>query len=237
MARLDLDLVRRGLVRSRSEASELISQGRVRVGGVVAEKAATQVDESTELEITGGDRYVGRGGFKLAFALDHFAIDVAGEICLDVGSSTGGFTDCLLQRGATRVVAVDVGADQLDQSLRNDPRVELRERTDIRHLDAGEFEAPFSLVVVDVAFISVCDIAPVLARLTNHQSLVLIKPQYEVGKERIGRGVVIRERDRSLAVEKAQDCLGTVGLDTVGVVDSPLPGEHGNREVWLLVNR
>ena len=235
MARLDQTLVTRGLVRSRSEAAELISQGRVTVDGAVARKPALQVGAEMPLEIVAGPRFVGRGGFKLAAALDAFGIDVAGKTCLDIGSSTGGFTDCLLQRGAAKVVAVDVGTDQLDVALRQDPRVDLHEGTDIRKFKAADLERRFALVVVDASFISICDLSPTIAALTSSAGLILVKPQFEVGRKRAGRGVVTKAEDRARAVAQAQRCLAAVGLDTVGSMDSPLPGEHGNREVWVLV--
>lgn len=235
MPRLDQDLARRGLVRSRSEAAELIAQGRVLVDGIRARKPSARVDADTKLEISEGPRFVGRGGSKLGAALDHFDIDVTGQLCLDIGASTGGFTDCLLQRGAAKVIAVDVGTDQLHPSLRNDPRVDSREGADIRGFVPRDLGGPFSLVVVDVSFVSICALAANIAPFVSDVALILVKPQFEVGKNWIGRGVVSRADDRRLAVDKAETCLRDAGLDSVVSVDSTLPGEHGNREVFLLV--
>lgn len=235
MVRLDLELVRRRLVRSRSEAADLIAQGRVQIDGQLVGKAAVPVSEKSTIEVLAGPRYVGRGGYKLAAVLEHFQIDVAGAHCLDVGASTGGFTDCLLQRGAALVTAVDVGMNQLDESLRRDSRVHFHEGVDLREVDPTAIGGPFAVVTVDVSFISICRLADALASFVSGLALVLVKPQFEVGRALIGRGVVHRSDDRTRALARAQACLADAGLDTVASMDSPLRGEHGNVETFLLV--
>jgi len=232
-ARLDQELVRRDLARSRSEAVDLIAQGRVIVSGSVATKPAANVGPDSAIEVLAGPRFVGRGGHKLAAALEHFGIDPSGLHCLDVGAAAGGFTDCLLQRGAAHVTAVDVGTGQFAPGLRLDSRVAVHEGTDLREFRA-EHEA-FALVVVDVSFVSICTLASPLAELVSSQGLILVKPQFEVGREAAGRGVIHSQALRERAVNRVKGCLAAAGLDTVGVMDSPLPGERGNIETFLLV--
>jgi len=209
------------------------------VSGTVAEKPSRQVDPAEPIELLGpGLRFVGRGGLKLEGALDAFAIEVTGYRCLDIGSSTGGFTDCLLQRGASAVVAVDVGTGQLDWTLRNDPRVGVMERTDVRDLDPASM-GPFDLVVVDVSFISLRTVMPALAALAGPAPVVaLVKPQFEVGRGRVGAGGVVR--DRSLQDEAVAGVAGAAdaqGLSLRGSVDSPITGAEGNREVFVWLQR
>ncbi len=222
---------RRGLVRSRTEAAQLVEAGRVLVAGQVSRTRSTNVGEKDPIEVTPGDRFVGRGGFKLAGALDSFGIDPAGLTVLDVGASTGGFTDCLLQRGAAAVVAVDVGTNQMAEALRNDPRVMVLENTDIRQVTDGSYP----LVVADVSFISVVDLAPTLAGFVRSPGslLVLVKPQFEVGRGRVGRGVVNKPEIREQAIRRAEEALRASGLEIAGAIDSDLAGEHGNREHFL----
>jgi 23S rRNA (cytidine1920-2'-O)/16S rRNA (cytidine1409-2'-O)-methyltransferase len=232
--RLDLLLVERGLAETRSQAQALVLAGRV-PGHV---KPGEQVDEGAPLAVTPGDPYVSRGGVKLANALDAFGIDPAGADCLDVGASTGGFTDVLLQRGAERVIALDVGYGQLHPSLREDPRVVVLERVNARHVT--ELPFPPRLVVADVSFISVRKALPPALSLAapGWEAAVLVKPQFEAGRADV-RGGVVRDRQvqRRVLREVAEAALGW-GAQTVGAVDSGLPGPKGNREFFLhLVQR
>ena len=232
--RVDVLLVERGLAESRTQAQALVLAGRV----PGHEKPGEQVDDSAALEVTEGDPYVSRGGVKLANALDAFGLDPAGLDVLDVGASTGGFTDVLLQRGARRVIALDVGYGQLHPRLRDDPRVQVFERTNARHVT----ELPFApgLVVCDVSFISVRKALPPLLELAapGWQAVVLVKPQFEAGPAD-ARGGVVRDPEvrRRVAREIAEAAIGWGG-ETTGVVDSGLPGPKGNRELFLhLVQR
>jgi 23S rRNA (cytidine1920-2'-O)/16S rRNA (cytidine1409-2'-O)-methyltransferase len=232
--RLDVALVERGLAETRSQAQALVLAGRVRG----YDKPGTQVDDETELELKAPPQYVSRGGEKLAHALDAFGIDPAGRDCLDIGSSTGGFTDVLLQRGARRVAAVDVGYGQLHERLRADPRVTLLERTNARHLR----ELPFApdLIVADVSFISLRLVLPPALALAapDWEAVVLVKPQFEAGRAEV-KGGVVRNADvrRRVVRELAEAALVWEG-ETTGAVDSGLPGPKGNREVFLhLVQR
>jgi 23S rRNA (cytidine1920-2'-O)/16S rRNA (cytidine1409-2'-O)-methyltransferase len=232
--RVDVLLVERGLAESRTQAQALVLAGRV----PGHEKPGEQVDESTGLEVTKGDPYVSRGGVKLANALDAFGVDPGGLDVLDVGASTGGFTDVLLQRGASRVIALDVGYGQLHPRLRDDPRVHVFERTNARHVTGLPF-AP-ELVVCDVSFISVRKVLPPLLELAapGWQAVVLVKPQFEAGPAD-ARGGVVRDSAvrRRVAREVAEAAIGW-GAETTGIVDSGLPGPKGNRELFLhLVQR
>jgi 23S rRNA (cytidine1920-2'-O)/16S rRNA (cytidine1409-2'-O)-methyltransferase len=229
-------MVRRGLVRSRTEAQRLLTAGNVRVVGIDHPKPATRVDAGIGIDVEGGPRYAGRGGDKLAAALAAFPVRVNGRRVLDVGASTGGFTDCLLQHGAASVVAVDVGHDQLVDALRLDRRVELWEGLDVR--EAAGLGETFDLVAVDLSFISLCSVAAHLSGLANQGAdlILLTKPQYEVGRSWVGRGVV---RDESLRLEsltKVTDCIAEAGLLTKGVIESPILGAQGNLEylVWAV---
>ena len=233
--RLDVLLVERGLAESRAQAQALVLAGRVRG----YDKPGTQVDDAAEVEVERPPPYVSRGGEKLAHALDAFGLDPAGRDCLDVGASTGGFTDVLLQRGAARVIALDVGYGQLHDRLRRDSRVTLLERTNARELR----ELPFApdLVVGDVSFISLkLALPPALALArAGWEAVVLVKPQFEVGRGEVGKGGVVRDvaMRRRVVREIAVAAVGWGG-ETVGVVDSGLPGPKGNREVFLhLVHR
>jgi 23S rRNA (cytidine1920-2'-O)/16S rRNA (cytidine1409-2'-O)-methyltransferase len=233
--RLDVLLVERGLAESRAQAQALVLAGRVRG----YDKPGTQVDDAAEVEVERPPPYVSRGGEKLAHALDAFGLDPAGRDCLDVGASTGGFTDVLLQRGAARVIALDVGYGQLHDRLRRDSRVTVLERTNARELR----ELPFApdLVVGDVSFISLkLALPPALALArAGWEAVVLVKPQFEVGRGEVGKGGVVRDvaMRRRVVREIAVAAVGWGG-ETVGVVDSGLPGPKGNREVFLhLVHR
>jgi len=235
--RADLALVEQGLAPSRARAQSLILQGLVRAGDRPITKAGELVAVDTPLQVTAEDHpYVGRGGVKLAAALDAFGIDPAGAICLDIGASTGGFTDCLLQRGAARVWAVDVGYGQLAWSLRTDPRVRLLERTNIRELDRAAISDPIALVTIDVSFISLRLVLPKALDWLQPGSRViaLVKPQFEVGRDEVGRGGIVRDpaaRDR--AVASAAALAAALGLRPVGRIPSPITGRDGNQEYLL----
>jgi 23S rRNA (cytidine1920-2'-O)/16S rRNA (cytidine1409-2'-O)-methyltransferase len=242
-ARLDAELVRRGLARSRGQAAELVAAGRVRVAGRVATKAATAItaDQPVIIDDGGGDepRYVSRGGHKLAGALAAFTprgLVVQGRRCLDAGASTGGFTDVLLREGAAEVVAVDVGYGQLAWSLRVDQRVRVVERTNVRELAPEVTDGPVDLVVGDLSFISLRLVLPALARVLRPDAdlVLLVKPQFEVGRDKVGAGGVVRDNDsRAEAVRSVAAAAGGLGLGVRGVVASPLPGPAGNVEYFL----
>jgi 23S rRNA (cytidine1920-2'-O)/16S rRNA (cytidine1409-2'-O)-methyltransferase len=233
--RLDALLVERGLAESQKEAQALVLAGRVRG----YDKPGTQVDEDADVEVEAPPPYVSRGGEKLAHALDVFHVDVTGRDCIDVGASTGGFTDVLLQRGAARLIAVDVGYGQLHEKLRRDPRVVVLERTNARELEGLPF-AP-ELVVCDVSFISVrLVLSPVLALARPRwEAIVLVKPQFEAGRDEVEKGGVVRDPAvRRRVVREIAEAALAWGGETAGVVDSGLPGPKGNREVFLhLVHR
>ncbi len=234
--RLDERLVADALAESRTRAQALIRAGRVLVDDVPVDKPGTRVADHAKLRLRGEDRrYVSRGGEKLAAALDDLGVDPCSRICLDLGASTGGFTDCLLQAGASRVLAVDVGWGQLDWRLRDDPRVSVMERTNARYLVASELAATPSLVVVDVSFISVRLLLPTLAReLPNCELLVMVKPQFEVGKEQVGKGGVVRDPVlRAAAADRVAACGAELGWDPVGRADCRLAGPKGNREIFV----
>jgi 23S rRNA (cytidine1920-2'-O)/16S rRNA (cytidine1409-2'-O)-methyltransferase len=227
--RLDVLLVERGLAESRAQAQALVLAGRVRG----YDKPGTQVDEAASLEVEAPPRFVSRGGEKLANALEQLGVDPAGRDCLDVGASTGGFTDCLLQAGASRVIALDVGYGQLHPRLRDDGRVTVLERTNARHVT----ELPFApdLVVCDVSFISVRTALPPLLRLAEPgwEALVLVKPQFEAGRANVPKGVVRDPEVRRDAVGSVVKAALAWPARTVGVVDSGVPGPKGNREFFV----
>jgi 23S rRNA (cytidine1920-2'-O)/16S rRNA (cytidine1409-2'-O)-methyltransferase len=243
-ARLDAELVRRGLARSREQAAELISAGRVSVGGQVAAKAATQVARDAPVTVAdddSGPRYVSRGGHKLAGALAAFAgLDVAGKRCLDAGASTGGFTDVLLRAGAAQVVAADVGYGQLAWSLRTDERVTVLDRVNVRSLDPVLVAPAPGVVVADLSFISLSLVLPALAACAAPDAdfVLMVKPQFEVGKGRVGAGGVVRDPgDRAAAVRSVCDAAWSLGLGVLGVTASPLPGPSGNVEYFVWFRR
>ena len=232
--RVDVLLVERGLAESRTQAQALLLAGRV----PGHEKPGEQVDESTELAVTEGEPYVSRGGIKLANALDAFGVDPAGRDCLDVGASTGGFTDVLLQRGAARVIALDVGYGQLHPRIREDSRVVVLERTNARNV--GELPFPPELLVCDVSFISVRKALPPLVELAapGWEAVVLVKPQFEARREDVRGGVVRDPATRRRVAREVAEAAIAWGAETAGVVDSGLPGPKGNRELFLhLVQR
>jgi 23S rRNA (cytidine1920-2'-O)/16S rRNA (cytidine1409-2'-O)-methyltransferase len=238
--RLDTALVERGLVASRERARALILAGEVRVNGQVAAKAGVPVAEDAEISLTAADHpYVGRGGIKLAHALDVFGIDVRGRTALDIGASTGGFTDVLLQRGAARVVALDVGHNQLDWKLRNDPRVVVMERVNARSLTAADLppdSRAFGMVSIDVSFISLRHVLPVVPPLLLPVAdvVALVKPQFESRREEVGKGGIIRdERIHARVLDEVTAAADTLGLTRHGLAESPITGTEGNREFLL----
>jgi 23S rRNA (cytidine1920-2'-O)/16S rRNA (cytidine1409-2'-O)-methyltransferase len=240
--RLDAELVRRELARSRENASDLIESRSVLVNGIPATKPATMVDAETSIKLAGKrDDFVSRGGHKLAGALDSFAgVIVEGKRCLDAGASTGGFTDVLLRRGASHVVAVDVGYGQLAWALRQDERVSILDRTNIRHLTGAVVGEPIDLVVADLSFISLTLVLPALAAVSKPEAdyVVMVKPQFEVGREKLGAGGVVRDPAlRKSAVIDVADSAYDVGLGTMSIAASPLPGPAGNVEYFLWLRR
>ena len=245
-ARLDAELVRRGLARSREQAAELVAAGQVRVPGRTSVKAATQVAPGDPIVVDehAGETYVSRGGHKLAGALDAFAPDglsVTGRRALDAGASTGGFTDVLLRRGAREVVCVDVGYGQLAWALQTDPRVRVVDRTNLRELTPALVGEPVDLVVADLSFISLRLVLPALAHVAvpDADLVPMVKPQFEVGRDSLGAGGVVRDPDlRAAAVAGvARFALDELGLGTAGVVASRLPGPAGNVEYFLWLRR
>lgn len=236
--RLDVLLVRRGLCPSREKAQRLIMAGEVFSGGTRMDKASQTVSDDAPLEVRAAERYVGRGGLKLEGALAHFALDPAGLTCLDVGASTGGFTDCLLQHGAVKVYALDVGHGQLDWKIRSDPRVVVMEHCNARHLQAGDLPEKVQLAVADVSFISLTLVLPPVAALLTDGGMIvaLIKPQFELSRAEVGRGGVVRDdAARQRAVDKIRDFALRLGWTWGGVVDSPVAGADGNRELLCLL--
>jgi 23S rRNA (cytidine1920-2'-O)/16S rRNA (cytidine1409-2'-O)-methyltransferase len=240
--RVDLLLVERGLVPSRERARAMILAGRVLVREQKVDKPGTTVPGDAPVRLLGEDPpYVSRGGLKLKGALEHWPIMVMGRGCVDVGASTGGFTDCLLQHGAAHVTAVDTGFGQIAMKLRNDPRVRLLERTNARFLAAGALEEgrgepPLTLLVMDVSFISATLLlGPVLAaapRLT--EAVILVKPQFEAGRGHVGKGGIVRDPEaHQLAIDKVADCVRGLGWEVVETIDSPITGTEGNKEFLL----
>jgi 23S rRNA (cytidine1920-2'-O)/16S rRNA (cytidine1409-2'-O)-methyltransferase len=236
--RLDKLLVARGLVESRQKAQAVIGSGQVMVAGQVMDKVGSQVDETLEITIKGkASPFVSRGGLKLAKGLDHFQLDPAGLICADIGASTGGFTDCLLQNGAALVYAVDVGYGQLDWQLRQDPRVVVLERTNARYLSHEQIPQALDLAVIDAAFISIKLLIPALIPLFDAKPvsiLSLIKPQFEVGKGKVGKGGVVSDPAlHDEVIESIKAFIAQLGLSHRGVTDSPILGPKGNKEFLI----
>ena len=236
-SRIDAVLADRGLFASRSAAAGAVRAGEVRIGedGPVALRPSQLVEPDASLIVDEGPRYVSRGGTKLENALEAIGIDVAGRDCLDVGASTGGFTDCLLQRGAARVAAVDVAYGQLDVRMRQDPRVLVIERLNARDLDPADLPFVPSLATVDVSFISLTKVLPAAARCIapGGEILAMVKPQFELGRERVGRGVVRAAADRREAIVKVAHAAQELGLAVRGFASSGLPGPKGNRETFV----
>lgn len=254
--RLDKILVSKGLVKSREMARALIIEGKVLIDGKKITKAGTSVSEISDISIKGVDLpYVSRGGMKLEAAIHFFNINLTDKIIMDVGSSTGGFTDCLLKKGAKKVYCIDVGYGQLAWSLRKDHRVILLERTNIRYLDkivrdqeskirGSEFEdlikRNIDMATIDVSFISLTKVIPQVLTFLKQEGnvLALVKPQFEVGKEEVGKGGIIREEEKRLkAIKAVQDDVEKFGLKAIGIFRSPLPGQKGNREFFLYLKR
>lgn len=241
--RIDKLLYELGFASSRSKAQAMVMAGVVLVNERRVEKASESFAADANIRIKGDTpeaRYVGRGGLKLEKALDEFGIDPTGFVCLDVGASTGGFTDCLLQHGAVRVTAVDAGTNQLDWKLRSDERVDARENTNAREIKPEHFDHLFDLIVMDVSFISVTKILPVLPPLMkdNAQIVVLIKPQFEVGKGEVGKGGIVREPEKhERVVKEVNDFATSIGLAVINVIDSPILGAEGNKEFLALYKK
>ena len=240
--RLDLLLVERGLISSRERARAMVLAGRVLVREQKIDKPGTSVPQDSPVRLLGEDQpYVSRGGLKLAAALKHWKIDITGRACLDVGASTGGFTDCLLQHGAAHVTAIDTGFGQIDVKLRNDPRVELLERTNARLLKPGALGEPvdgrkITFLVMDVSFISATLLlGPVLAAAPSLvEAVILVKPQFEAGREHVGKGGIVRDpAAQQLAIDRVAECVRSLGWQAVETIPSPIAGAEGNREFLL----
>jgi 23S rRNA (cytidine1920-2'-O)/16S rRNA (cytidine1409-2'-O)-methyltransferase len=235
--RLDRLLVERGLQETRQKAQAIIMAGRVLVDGKKVEKAGALLNPDIAIEILGPpSRYVGRGGLKLEAALDAFSIDVHSKVYLDIGSSTGGFVDCLLQRGAARVIAIDAGTNQMDWRLRQDPRVRLLEQTNARYLQWVDIGEIVDGITVDVAFISATLVLPPLVQFSKSGTrlIVLVKPQFEVGKGQVGRGGIVRDdRLRLESVEKVRRAAAGLGFAEFKELPCPVLGAEGNREIFL----
>lgn len=234
--RLDRWMVEHGAAESREKAQALIMAGEVLVNGNRALKAGQSVAEDVRVEVLSRPRYVSRGGLKLEGALKRFALDVTGFVCADFGSSTGGFTDCLLQNGATRVFAIDVGSGQLDWKLRNDPRVAVLKNVNARYLEPDDLGEPVDFAVCDVSFISATLILPAILRVLKPGSerlIVLVKPQFEVGKGQVGRGGIVRDPAlHEESCEKVRKFIEDAGFRT-DIMESPITGAEGNREFLL----
>lgn len=232
--RLDVLLAERGLAPSRARAQALVLAGKVRVGGRIESKAGAQVDPQAELEVMEPDHpFASRGALKLEAALDRFGISAEGVDCLDVGASTGGFTDLLLQRGARRVIALDVGHGQLDWRLRSDPRVVVMEGVNARHLETGALPFAVGLAAVDVSFISLVLVVPALLPhlLPGAWLVCLVKPQFEAGRDQVGKGGIVRDEGvRRAVIDRTVAALADLGLESIGLVPSPIRGQKGNLE-------
>ncbi len=242
--RIDKLLVERGLAPSRTRAQALVMAGVVLVGEQRVEKSSEMFEADATIRVKGADdparRYVGRGGLKMEAALGEFGLDVTGYSCLDVGASTGGFTDCLLQHGARRVVAIDVGHNQLDYGLRQDARVETREGVNARHLVPEDFVEKFDLAVMDVSFISATKVLPAIVPLlhTEGRLILLIKPQFEVGRGEVGKGGIVTDTAKhARVVEEVCAAARELGLQPLGVIESPLKGADGNTEFLALYEK
>ena len=240
--RLDILLVERGLAPSRERAQAMILAGRVLVNEQKLEKPGHAVPEDCNVRLLGTEpRYVSRGGLKLEAALAHWKIAVQGAVCMDVGASTGGFTDCLLQHGAAGVVAIDTGYGQIDARLRADSRVRLLEKTNARYLEPEQVPEPVELVAMDVSFISATQVLPAVVRAAfgekstpRRELVLLVKPQFEVGREQVGKGGIVRsEETRLAAVDRVREAVAELGGRQIEVIDSPILGTEGNREFLL----
>lgn len=238
--RLDKLLFEKGLIESRERAKALILEGNVLVNGIVIDKAGAAVSSDAALTLKDKMPYVSRGGLKLEHAITHFNIDVKGKTAMDAGASTGGFTDCLLQNEAMKVYAIDVGYGQFSWSLRNDNRVILIEKTNIRYLDRAFIQDEIDIAVIDVSFISLLKVIPKIIEFLKPKGeiVALIKPQFEAGREDIGKGGVIRSAEKRLEiVEKIKSETGKMGLEAIGVTESPIKGPKGNVEYLIYLKR
>jgi 23S rRNA (cytidine1920-2'-O)/16S rRNA (cytidine1409-2'-O)-methyltransferase len=241
--RIDKLLVELGFADSRTKAQALVMAGVVLVNEKRIEKPSQEFLTTDKIRIKGKSdeiKYVGRGGLKLEMALQEFHIQPSEYVCLDIGASTGGFTDCLLQHGAKKVVAVDVGTNQLVWKLRNDERVEVRENVNARYLNPEDFKEKFDLIVMDVSFISVTKILPALKDLLSESGkiIVLIKPQFEVGKGEVGRGGIVKNAEKhAQVIKKVNDFAEEIGLMNRGLIDSPILGADGNKEFLALYSQ
>lgn len=235
--RIDKILVDKGIAVSRERAKALVMEGNILVNGAPVTKSGAMIDTGADIVLRGGNMpYVSRGGLKLKAALEHFNINLEGLVAMDIGSSTGGFTDCMLQRGVRKVFCIDVGYGQLAWSLRNDPRVILMERTNIRHLEREIIPDVVDVVTVDVSFISLKKVIPKVMEFIseNGNILALVKPQFEVGKGEVGKGGIVRDEEkRLLSVKSVREFAENAGLRTEGVFESPVAGQKGNREYFL----
>lgn len=235
--RIDKLILSRGITDSRERARALIMEGSVMVNGAPVTKAGTLIDADARIELRSQEMpYVSRGGIKLNAALEHFGISAVGKTAMDIGSSTGGFTDCLLQNGAQKIFCIDVGYGQIALKLRNDPRVVLFERTNIRHLDKQLIPDIVDFITVDVSFISLRLVLPKVKEFLRDggEALVLVKPQFEVGKGEVGKGGIVRdEAKRMSAVASVREYAESIGLRTIGVFQSTLPGQKGNIEYFI----
>ena len=233
--RLDVALVERGLVDTRSKAQSLIMARRVLVNGQFVDKAGANVATDDEVRVAELEHpWVGRGGMKLAHAVQQFAIELEGKVCADIGASTGGFTDVMLKHGAAKVYAIDVGYGQLDVSLRNDPRVVNREKVNARYLQPDNFDEPIDFVSIDVSFISLKLILPAVAEFLDGELVALIKPQFEVGKHEVGKGGIVRDDvKRTAAVESVVQFARSEGFEIKGLIESPIKGAEGNIEYLM----
>ncbi len=242
--RIDKLLLDRGIVPSRERAQALVLAGKVMVNGQKIEKSGAKVDAQSDIRLLGEDlKYVSRGGLKLEGALEHWKIDVRGRVCLDIGTSTGGFTDCLLLRGAARVIAVDTGHGQIAFELRQDPRVRLLEKTNARYLTREQLGEFVDLITMDVSFISATLVLPAVmaAAFPNETTgrrgrelIVLVKPQFEAGRENVGKGGIVRDPDvQQQSVKKVQDAVEALGSASTEVIESPILGAEGNKEFLL----
>jgi 23S rRNA (cytidine1920-2'-O)/16S rRNA (cytidine1409-2'-O)-methyltransferase len=242
--RLDKLLLERKLVPSRERAQALVLAGKVLVNGQKIDKSGTLIDESSEIRLLGDDlKYVGRGGLKLERALEHWKIDVRDCVCLDVGASTGGFTDCLLQHGAARVIAIDTGQGQIAFQLRTDPRVRLLEKTNARYLTREQLVEEVSLIAMDVSFISATLVLPAVIsaafpedinKRAGRELIVLVKPQFEVGRDLVAKGGIVRDPiAQEQAVQKIRAAVQSLGGNSIDVIESPILGAEGNREFLL----
>jgi 23S rRNA (cytidine1920-2'-O)/16S rRNA (cytidine1409-2'-O)-methyltransferase len=239
-SRIDSLVFERGLAMSMTRAEALIMAGKVIVNGQMVDKPGTQVRVESVVTLKESLPFVGRGGVKLAGGLDGFGVDASGAVCMDVGSSTGGFTDCLLQRGAAFVYAVDVGKGLMDARIASDDRVRLIEGANIRYMERSEVDRPIDIAVIDVSFISLEKVLPKVVEFVRPDGtiLALIKPQFEVGKGDVGKGGIVKDPEKHRAtVEKIRRFSESIGLIATGNMESPITGAKGNREFWILLKR